>query len=353
VSPELLASYEKKLVDALLSASYDPFENRWRALTMLGTLAKSSASVRQRLRDPDALHLLMEHGTMFSLNSSPRHEWLLAADLVLQVLSDPEASSVLESQENVVKKFHAAYAKSTNPVAMIVLSRLSELTKLPGPSTDFSKETENAMLAQALLESNATDYSKAVSGASLISSLGFAVFGGIWGRIRWAFRLTSKGAFNAQAWSWSAKKHIARPLALWFMLDMLGQRLLTFASSDKFEFDEKALNEIANVEARANLSGMTFSEGLKQASSFLSKIPGTQGVSLASALSLTQNCSFTLFSLWMISTRRYAFLPLAAAGIYNHYDQISKIPQVKYVVTTGHLNADEIDIKRYLRNRTL
>ena len=326
---------------SLLNAVEDQYENRWRALSMLHTLAKSSPAVRERLREQNALFLIMECGTHFSVASSPRHEWLVAADLVTTLLSGEEASATVKSQEVLIKKFMDKYSQSSNPVAMIVYSRLGETLNLPTPSTTFPKHVETNMIQQALQDSLAVDYSKTVSGASLVSALAFAVLGGVWGRIRWAFRLTRMGALNAHAWNWSAKKHIARPLALWFLADMLGTQLLTFASNDKFEFDSAALRDISDIEARANLSGMSLTQSLHSASQFLSSIPGTEGVSLASTLSLFQNCSFTLFSLWMISTRRYAFAPLAAAGIYNHYDEIQKIPQVQYVVKMGKMQADK------------
>lgn len=341
VSEETLAKYERRLVKALLNAVEDQYENRWRALSMLHTLAKSSPSVRERLREQQALFLIMECGTHFSVASSPRHEWLVAADLVTTLLSGEEGAATVQSQDALVKKFMDKYSQSTNPVAMIVHSRLGEALHQPAPTTTFPKHVETNMINQALLDSLAVDYTKNVSGASLVSALAFAVFGGIWGRIRWAGRLTRMGALNAHAWNWSAKKHIARPLALWFLADMIGTQLLTYASNDKFEFDSQSLRDISDIEARANLSGMSFTKQLQTASNFLSSIPGTQGVSLAETLSLFQNCSFTLFSLWMISTRRYAFLPLAAAGVYNHYDEIQKIPQLQYVVKMGKLQAEK------------
>lgn len=346
-----MSHYEARLVAALLNVAEDQYENRWRALSMLHTLARSSPSVRQRLRTPESLMLLMECGTHFSVEASPRHEWLIAADLVTTILKDAEATTTIADQSDLIKKFLGRYEASKNPVAMLVHARFGEDLNLPAPSTTFSRVTETNMIQQALSESLAIDYSRAnVSGATLYSALGFALFGGIWGRLRWAMRLTRHGALNSHAWSWSAKKHIARPLALWFMADMLGARLLTFASNDKFEFDQNTLKDISDIEARANLSGMSLTKSLQQFSHLLSSVPGTNNVSLASFLSVAQNCSFTLFSIWMITTRRYAFLPLAAAGIYNHYDQIKKIPQVDYVVSMGKMQAKEA--KHYFNDKT-
>jgi hypothetical protein len=341
VSQEVLSTHEKRLVAALLNAVNDQYENRWRALSMLHTLAQSSESVRNRLREFEALHTLMEAGTHFSLASSPRHEWLLAADIVTTLLSGEEGANLRATEQNVIKKFMSKYSESSNPVALLVLARLGDVVEQPTNSTTFSRETETNMINQALQETYAADYSRKVSGASLFSAFGFAIFGGIWGRFRWAMRLTRKGALNAHAWNWSAKKHIARPLALWFMLDMLGTRLLTFASNDKFEFNAAALQDISDIEARANVSGMSLTNTLTQASSILATLPYTENVSLASFLSGVQNISFTLFSLWMITTRRYAFLPLAAAGIYNHYDEVKKIPQVDYVINMGQMQAEK------------
>lgn len=342
VSEEVLSQYEARLVAALLNATEDQYENRWRALSMLHTLARSSASVRNRLRDPDAMMLIMECGTQFSVESSPRHEWLIAADLLTTIMKDPEAAATITEHNAVIKKFLNKYAESKNPVAMIVHARFGEDWNHPAPTTSFDRATENNMVQQALSECLAVDYSRSnVSGASLYSALGFALFGGVWGRLRWAMRLTRHGALTSHAWSWSAKKHIARPLALWFMADMLGTRLLTFASNDKFEFDQNTLKDISDIEARANVSGMSLTKTLQEFSHLLSSIPYSSNTSLASFLSVAQNCSFTLFSLWMISTRRYAFLPLAAAGVYNHYDQIKKIPQVDYIVGMGKMQANE------------
>lgn len=351
MSEAVLSQYEARLVSALLNAVEDQYENRWRALTMLHTLARSSESVRRRLREPLALLLIMECGTHFSQASSPRREWLVAADLVTLVLSGEEAENTREVESTLIDKFMSEYDKSKNPVAMIVQSRFSEtVLGMKEKISGFPASVETNMINQALKECLAVDYTQhSVSGASLYSALGFAIFGGVWGRIRWALRLTSKGALNAHAWKWSSQKHIARPLALWFMLDMLGTRLLTFASSDKFEFNSAAMKDIEDIEAKANVSGMTLSSSLHQLSAYLSQIPGTSNVSLASFLSVVQNCSFTAFSLWMISTRRYAFLPLAAAGIYNHYDQVKKIPQVDYVINMGKMQAQ--DAKHYFTGK--
>jgi len=352
VSQEVLAKYERRLVAALLNAAQDQYENRWKALSMLHTLAQSSESVRHRLRsDLESMHLLMECGTHFSLASSPRHEWLLAADIVTTLLRGEEGAKVGSTDDGkyLIKMFLGKYEQSSNPVAMLVHARLGEIVNMPAPTTTFSKETQDNMIAQALKESYAVDYSQKVSGASLFSAVGFALLGGVWGRLRWALRLTSKGALNAHAWNWSAKKHIARPLALWFMLDMLGTRLLTFASNDKFEFNSAALQDISDIEARANVSGMSLTNSLNQFSSVLSTLPYTNDISLASFLSGVQNISFTFFSLWMISTRRYAFFPLAAAGIYNHYDEVKKIPQVEYVINMGQMQADKS--KHYFTGR--
>ena len=347
-----MAQYEARLVAALLNATEDSYENRWRALSMLHTLARSSASVRDRLRSStDSLFLIMECGTQLSIESSPRHEWLIAADLLTVLLKGPEGTKFLTEQDVFVKKFLSKYAASKNPIAMIVHARFGEDWNQPAPTTTFNRATENNIIQQALSECLALDYTRTnVSGASLYSALGFALLGGVWGRLRWAMRLTRHGALNSHAWSWSAKKHIARPLALWFMADMLGTRLLTFASNDKFEFDQNTLNDISDIEARANVSGMSLTKTLQEFSHLLSSIPYSSNTSLASFLSVAQNCSFTLFSIWMITTRRYAFLPLAAAGVYNHYDQIKKIPQVDYIVGMGKMQAKEA--KNYFHKNT-
>lgn len=339
-----MEKYEARLIGGLLNAADDQYENRWRALSLLHVLARSNAAIRKILREPNNLFRFLEYATFLTPESSPRHEWVIAADLVTLLLKDPEAASALQDEAITVplSRYLDVCAQSKNPVVHLLASRLAADVNMPFASSGFSRAVETNMIQQALADTIAIDYSRAnVGGASLYSALGFAIFGGIWGRFRWAMRLTRFGALNAHAWSWSAKKHIARPLALWFMADMLGTRLLTFASNEKFEFDPNTLQDLSDIEARANLSSMSLTKSLQQFSGLLSTIPGTSNVSLATFLSITQNISFTLFGLWMISTRRYAFLPLAAAGIYNHYDEIKKIPQVDYVVSMGKMQADQ------------
>ncbi|XP_049849347.1 uncharacterized protein LOC126318450 [Schistocerca gregaria] len=318
-----VSSLAEALIHAAQKVTYD---NRWKALSWIDKFACQSSAFRQELVRQNCIDWLVELATEEDSTESAFKEWYIASHVLVMISRDPKARErILERASNdsfetpkLIETMESIINRKS-PLTLLVMSELYGYFGVRNCIQDVSGNLGPPLLETALQQilPQTIFTSNTLTGATLTSSILFSALGGFWGTIRWRIRLMVTHLRGSQALQWVSTRKIGRPMLIAFLTDMFVQRLLTFASSEKFELDTNKLAKLQELEQRYDVSNMALTNvGLKLNQKL--KNLDIEQICLASALTVAENAGFGVFATWLLLTRRYAFFPLFAALTYNH-----------------------------------
>lgn len=327
-------SAERLAVALMEIVIYGDSTNRWKALSWISLFSSSVPAVRDILAkeySEDLADVALNTNRLENTNN----EWVIGSNILLNLMKDQASFSKI-NPEVYTYCINTFSDRANQPVAVIVSSQMANFVGGEVIDKNLSGEIGAKMLKQCIDESVAPTLQPEVNtGANLTSIFVVSLFASGWSSLRWGLRLSSKGIVGTKAFGFLRNLQTGRLLFTALIADLALQRVLRFASTEKFEFDlERVKASESNV-----LEGDVLLKPAEKVNEFLQMVP--LSLPLSNVAPVFQNALFGCTILALHVRRRYILLPLLGALAYNHQDYLKHTHAYDYVQDVYKMISDK------------
>lgn len=336
-----------RLTNALMHIAINgDASSRWKALSWINLFSGTSEVVRDVLAtsfSEDLADVALNTSRAENINN----EWVIGSQIILNLMKH-EASFLKIDPELFAFCIETFADRINQPVAIIISSQMAancgwalDPTSPDGKRSllrgedfnvgDFldrnlSGEIGAKMLKQCVDDSVApTMRPSSNTGATLTSIFLTSIIASGWSSLRWTMRFSSKGIVGMKAFHILRNMQTGRIVFTALIADMALQRVLRFASKEKFEFD---LEKVKNSEENNLFETDLLSKPAEKINEALKHIP--VDIPLSNVAPIFQNMLFGFTILALHSRRRFIVLPLLGAMAYNHRDYLESLNAIEY-----------------------
>eukprot|EP01120_Amphizonella_sp_Union-15-10_P004098 TRINITY_DN1463_c0_g1_i1.p1 TRINITY_DN1463_c0_g1~~TRINITY_DN1463_c0_g1_i1.p1 ORF type:complete len:561 (-),score=81.11 TRINITY_DN1463_c0_g1_i1:35-1717(-) len=299
---------QPRIINALVKCidSSDP-EISSNALSWLYWLTKGNHNARDLILE----HLPQIVKKATSEIDPQKHEWIIAAFLIGNLLQDREGKKALKRSNSLALVIDSLQG-SPNPLALLVAQNLRD--RLNGTLSPSQERLIDVFINPLVPPSH--------TNADFTSTALFGLFASLWGKWRWKRVVAQyKTRFSKeQLKSFMRNRPVGTGVLFLLVLDLFLQEVLRKSAST------------------SHLALIFPDHPIK----FFEHYPKLYNFPMTHAFSIFENTLFALGTIALIYSQKYVVLPLFLAGSYYHIESLLEIEQVREFVNTAKVQIPKL-----------